>query len=80
MLSAKLRLTSAVPALHNAAIIRESSISQTLEILFRVCGPAFFQVLAVRFVREIESSDILAIQLTLKIDERKDIEGLLFLS
>lgn len=36
----KLGLTSAVSTLDNAAIVRESSISQALEIFFRGCGPA----------------------------------------
>jgi hypothetical protein len=59
--------------------VRETSVGEPFKVFFRIDGPAALESLSRRRVGEVEADDILAIHLALEVDQREDIEGLLFL-
>lgn len=65
----KFLLTTAVIALGNLSIVREASVLKALKVLFRVGGPAFLEVRALRLRAEVERNDVLAVQLALEVDQ-----------
>jgi hypothetical protein len=65
----KFLLTTAVIALGNLSIVREASVLKAFKVLFRVGGPAFLEVRALRLRAEVECNDILAVQLALEVDQ-----------
>lgn len=71
--------TFAVMTLWNSTVEGETSVGQAFKVLFRVGRPSAFESLSGHLVREVEANDILAIHLTLKVDQSVDVEGLLFL-
>lgn len=71
--------TSAVTALWDSTIVRETSVGQAFKVVLRTVRPAAFESPSRCRFSEVEADNILAIHLTLEVDERVDVEGLLFL-
>lgn len=58
-------LTAAIATFRNLTIVRKARILEPGQVLLRVRWPAFFEVGTLRFRAEVESDDILAIELSL---------------
>jgi hypothetical protein len=72
-------LTTAVVALWNSAVLRVAAFFETLEICFGIGGPTLDKIGAAWLVAEVNSNDILAVQLSLKVDKDVTIANLAFL-
>lgn len=75
----RVEYTSAVSALENLPIIRESRIGQALEIVIRIRGPSIPKGLSRRLRTVEEADNVLAVQAALEVNQADDIEGFLLL-
>lgn len=73
------RLTSAVSALHDLAIVRQTSIGQALEIVFSITRPTLLEVGTHCLVGEVVTDNEFAVQLALEVNQADDILTLFLL-
>lgn len=73
------RLTPAITALQNEAIIGKPGISQALNVISRVGGPTIGKTLFRRRLAERKADTILAVKLALKVNQGPDIFRFFFL-
>jgi hypothetical protein len=71
--------TSTVPTFWNSTVIRNTCVAKSVKVLLRAGWPAIFQIGTLRFRIEVETNNVGAVKLALKIDQTESITNFLLL-
>lgn len=72
-------LTSAIVAFGNLTVVRKTRVFEAFEVLLNRLRPALSEISTLRFGTEVESDDILAVELALEVDDAKTFPDRFFL-